>query len=63
VSLPIKGSFYLEHHFKNPIPIGLCVLDNTKALERNMQWGVEKFQDLLKGILAIAGRSMHSILG
>lgn len=60
VSLPIEGSGYLERHFNNPIPIGLCVLDNTEVSTTNMQWDVEKFQDLLNGIMAIAGGSKPS---
>ena len=50
----------MERHFDRPIPIGLCVLDNTEVTTRNMQWDVKKFQDLLNGIMAIAGGSMPS---
>ena len=56
VSLPIEGSGYLKRHFDKPIPIGLCVLDNTEVTTRNMQWDVKKFQDLLNGIMAIVAQ-------
>ena len=60
VSLPIKGIRYLECHFRDPIPIGLCVLDNTKDLERNMHWDVESFCNLLASIMIIIGGSLPS---
>ena len=41
----------------NPIPIGLCVLNNTKDFGQNMQWNVEKFCILLNGIMVVTGRS------
>ena len=57
VNLPFDGSYYLKRHMINPIPIGLCVLDNTEDFGQNMQWNVEKFCNLLNGIMVVTGGS------
>ena len=60
VNLEIEGRSYLQRHFENPNPIGLCVLDNTEDFQRNMQLSKVKFKDILNGILAIIGGSIES---
>ena len=58
--LPFDGSYCLKYHLNNPIPIGLCVLDNTKYLERSMHWDVESFCNILNGIMIVTGGSLPS---
>ena len=60
VSLPFDGSYYLKRYLNNPAPIGLCVLDNTEDLERNMHWDVKSFCTLLNGIMIATGGSLPS---
>ena len=60
VSLPFDGSYYLKRYLNNPAPIGLCVLDNTEDLERNMHWDVKSFCTLLNGIMIVTGGSLPS---
>lgn len=55
VSLDMEGELFLARLFSNPMPIGLCVLDSTEGSARDMQWSVERFSQLLRGILTIIG--------
>ena len=60
MSLPFDGDYYFKCHLNNPTPIGLCVLDNSEDLERNMHWDVESFCNLLNGIMIVTGGSLPS---
>ena len=60
VNLPFDKSYYLKRHLNNPISIGLCVLDNIEDLGRDVQWSVDKFCNLLNGMMVVLGGSMPS---
>ncbi|MCO5585723.1 hypothetical protein L7F22_039659 [Adiantum nelumboides] len=55
VSLAMEGELFLARLFPNPMPIGLCILDNTEGSAREMQWSTERFSHFLSGILTITG--------
>ena len=60
VSLPFIKSYSLKRQLSNPISIGLCVLDNIEDLGRGVQWSVDKFCNLLNGMMVVLGGSAPS---
>ena len=60
VNIHMEGKDFLKRYYKNPISIGLCILDNTDSGSTTcMKWSESIFMDLLSGILGITGGTTH----